>query len=241
MGNEALNVFNLFEIINASQDPVQPRIPLVFELPTAAVGAGALEGSSPQATVAGKRVTVAGPFAPGSTTVQFGYSLPIKTGTMTVHQTLPAALNQFSLMAQKVGGLQVESPQMSEQREMPLQQQTFIVGKGPALKSGDTISLTFRGLAHAPTWPRNVALALALVILAGGVWGSMRTGAPAAAQVERRRRLEAKRDRLFTELASIEEQHTERTIDPERYAARRRELVSALERVYAEMDEEAAA
>ena len=58
---------------------------------------------------------------------------------------------------------------------------------------------------------------------------------------ERRRRLEAKRDRLFTELASIEEQRHERTIDPDRYAARRQELVSALERVYAEMDEEAAA
>jgi hypothetical protein len=241
MGNEALNVYNLFEIVNASQDPVQPPNPLVFELPTAAVGAGTLEGSSPQATVAGKRVTVAGPFAPGSTIVQFGYSLPIKAGMITVDQTLPVALNQFSLMAQKIGSLQVESPQMSEQREMPLQQQTFIVGKGPGLKAGDTISLTFRGLAHAPTWPRNVALALALVILAGGVLGSMRTGAPAAEHVERRRRLEAKRDRLFTELASIEEQHHERTIDPERYAARRRDLVSALERVYAEMDEEAAA
>ncbi len=198
MGNESLNVFNLFEIVNSSQDPVQPSAPLVFELPQAAVGAGALEGSSPQATVAGKRVTVAGPFAPGSTIVQFGYSLPIKTGTMTVHQSLPVPLKQFSLMAQKVGSLRVESPQISEQRDMPLQEQTFIVGKGPGLKAGDTISLTFSGLPHAPTWPRNVALALALVILAGGVWGTMRTGAPLAEHVERRRRLDAKRDRLFT-------------------------------------------
>lgn len=241
MGNEALSVFNLFEIVNASQDPVQTGTPIVFELPTAAVGAGALEGSSPQATVAGKRVTVAGPFAPGSTIVQFGYSLPIKTGTLKLDQKLPVALDQFSVMAQKVGSLRVESAQISEQREMPLRGETLIVGKGPGLRAGDTISLTFSGLPHAPTWPRNTALALALVIFAGGLWGSMRTGAPAAEHVERRRRLEARRDRLFTELASIEEQHHERTIDPERYAARRRELVSALERVYAEMDEEAAA
>jgi hypothetical protein len=73
------------------------------------------------------------------------------------------------------------------------------------------------------------------------VWGSIRTGAPAADHAQRRRRLEAKRDRLFAELASIEEQRIEQTIDPERYAARRRELLSALEAVYAEMDEEAAA
>ena len=211
MGTEALNVFNLFEIVNAGQAPVQPAGPLVFELPDGAVGAGALEGSSPQATVAGKRVTVAGPFAPGSTTVQFGYSVPIKTGRITIKQTLPIALNQFSVMAQKTGTLQLESPQMAEHRDMPLQDQTFIVGKGPGLKAGDTITLAFSGLPHAPTWPRNVALALVLLILAGGVWGSLRTGAPAAAHVERRRRLEARRDRLFTELASIEEQHHERT------------------------------
>jgi hypothetical protein len=241
MGPETLNVFNLFEVVNRSKEPVQPPAPIVFELPEAAVGAGALEGSSPQATVAGKRVTVAGPFAPGSTVVQFGYSLPIKSGTLTLRQTLPLALPQFSFMAQKVGNLKVESPQVSEQREMPLQESTFIVGKGPALRAGDAISLTFSGLAHAPTWPRNVALALVLVILAGGVWGSIRTGAPAADHAQRRRRLEAKRDRLFAELASIEEQRNEQTIDPERYAARRRDLLSALEAVYAEMDEEAAA
>jgi len=241
MGSEALNVFNLFEIVNASQDPVKTARPIVFELPQAAVGTGALEGSTPQATIAGKRVTVAGPFAPGSTLVQFGYSLPIKSGVLTVEQKLPLALGQFSFMAQKVGALQVESRQMSEHREMPLQGQTFIVGKGPALAEGETISLRFSGLRHAPLWPRNVAVALALVILAGGVWGSLRTGAPGEARVERRRRLEAKRERLFTELASIEEQHTEHTIDPERYTARRRELMSSLERVYAEMDEEAAA
>jgi hypothetical protein len=167
--------------------------------------------------------------------------VPIKTGRLTIEQKLPIALQQFSVMAQKVGTLQLQSPQMAEQRDMPLQDQTFIVGKGPGLKAGDTITLAFSGLPHAPNWPRNLAVGLALLILAGGVWGSLRTGAPAAAHVERRRRLEAKRDRLFTELASLEEQSREHAIEPERYASRRRELFSALERVYAEMDEEAAA
>jgi hypothetical protein len=239
--NEALNVFNILEFVNNASEPVQPPAPIVFELPKMAVGTGVLEGSSPQATVANKRVTVAGPFAPGSTLVQFGYSMPIDRGTLMVEQQLPVPLEQFSFMAQKVGALRVESPQMTEHRDMPLRNQVFIVGKGPALKAGDTVSFTFTGLPHHPTWPRNVALALAFVILAGGVWGSLRIGTPAAAYGERRRGLEAKRDRLFAELTSIEEQHNESTIDPEHYAARRRDLVSALERVYAEMDEEAAA
>jgi hypothetical protein len=52
--------------------------------------------------------------------------------------------------------------------------------------------------------------------------------------------LSARRDRLFADLAELEEQHRTGAIDPERFAVRRRELVTALERVYAELDEEAA-
>jgi hypothetical protein len=57
---------------------------------------------------------------------------------------------------------------------------------------------------------------------------------------ERRKRLDTRRDRLFAELTTLEQQHREQAIDPERYAARRRELVKALERVYAQLDDEAA-
>ena len=39
------------------------------------VGAGMLEGSTPNAVAAGSRVTVNGPFPPGNTVVQFAYSL----------------------------------------------------------------------------------------------------------------------------------------------------------------------
>jgi len=86
-----------------------------------------------------------------------------------------------------------------------------------------------------------IAVLLALVLLVGGAWGSMRSGAATATADARRRKLEAKRDRLFAELTEIEQQHLQGGLEPRRYATRRRELVSALEGVYAEMDEEAAA
>ena len=123
---------------------------------------------------------------------------------------------------------------------MPLQGETFIVAKGPALAAGQTVAFTFTGLPHQPVWPRNLALVLAVVILGAGVWGSTRLG-KSAQNGERRRRLDATRDRLFAELTSIEEQHRQDSIDPQRYASRRAELIAALESVYAKMDEEAAA
>jgi hypothetical protein len=240
MGDEALNVFALLDIVNSARVPVQPSQPLVFDLPQTAQGPGILEGSTPQAVVAGKRVTITGPFPPGSTLAQFGYSLPIHGPSLTVEQRLPVALNQVSVMAQKVGSMELHSPQIAEHRDMPLQGETFIVAKGPAVGAGQTVTFTFSGLPHQAVWPRNLALALAVVILGAGAWQSTRLG-QSAPDGERRRRLDATRDRLFAELTSIEEQHRQDSIDPQRYASRRAELIAALESVYAKMDEEAAA
>jgi hypothetical protein len=240
MGDEALNVFALLDIVNSARVPVQPPGPLVFDLPETAQGPGILEGSTPQAVVAGKRVTITGPFPPGSTLAQFGYSLPIHGASLTMEQRLPVALNQVSVMAQKVGAMELHSAQIAEHRDMPLQGETFIVAKGPAVAAGQTVAFTFTGLPHQPVWPRNLALVLAVGILGAGAWASTRLG-KSAPDDERRRRLDALRDRLFAELASIEEQHRQDSIDPQRYASRRAELIAALERVYAKMDEEAAA
>jgi len=103
------------------------------------------------------------------------------------------------------------------------------------------VSLTLNGLPHHAVWPRNLALTLAVLVLGAGVWASTRAGKPAAVEKERRKRLEARRDRLFAELTAIEDQRRRQTIDPERYARRRAELTASLERVYAEIDGEAAA
>jgi hypothetical protein len=241
LGDEGLSVFNILQIVNTARTPVQPAEPVVFELPDGAEGAGILDGSSPQAAVAGRRVTVNGPFAPGDTLVQFAYTMPYSGDSLTMSQALPVALAQVTILTQKVGAMHVTSPQMAQHREMNAEGQTYIVGQGPALKAGDAVSFSFTGLPHTPTWPRNLALALAVVVLAAGVWGSVRSRG-AVQQVEtRHRKLEAKRDRLFAELTALEERHREGAMDAPRYAVRRRELVTALERVYAEMDGEAAA
>jgi hypothetical protein len=240
-GDEGLNVFNIVQVLNSASTPVQPLQPLIFDLPAAAQGAGMLEGSTPQATLSGTRVTVAGPFAPGSTLVQFAYSIPFGSASVTIDLKLPAALDHVAVVAQKVGAMRLDSPQIGEQREMPAEGQLFIAARGRGLKAGETLSLTLSGLPHQSAWPRNLALALAVTILGAGAWGTFRTSHADSADAARRLRLHQTRDRLFTELTSLEEQFREQRVDPERYAVRRRELVSALERIYVELDEEAAA
>jgi len=241
MGDEALNIFMLLEVVNGAKTPVQPLQPLVLTLPADAQGAGVMEGSAPNAVLTGKQLRINGAFAPGSTLVQASFSLPIDGASLTWEQRLPAALDQLSIMAQKVGDMQLQSPQVADHRDMPVQGEMFIVAKGPGIAAGQPFSLTFTGLPHHATWPRNLALVLAVVVLGAGGWASTRPTKPAAEEQARRKRLGTRRERLFAELTAIEQQHRDHSIDPERYAARRKELVAALERVYAELDGEAAA
>jgi hypothetical protein len=235
VGDDGLTVFNLYQIVNTARVPVQPAVPIVFDAPQNARGTALLEGSSPLAAVAGGRVTVQGPFPPGMTLVQFAFTLPYSGGAETISQRIPAALAQLAVVLQKVGDMRLSSPQVAQQRETTAEGQTYIVGQGPPLAAGSVISLEIAGLPHAPTWPRNVALALAGVILALGAWGAAGGRSTREAGAERQR-LEAERERLFADLAAIEESHLAGGLDPREYAIRRRELVTALERVYAALD-----
>jgi len=238
-GDGSLSVFNILQILNTARTPVQTAQPIVFELPRSATGTTILQNSSPQATAAGPQVTVVGPFAPGTTLVQFAYSMPYSSGTLTVEQVMPVQLSRLIVLAQKEGETRLTSAKMTEQREMTAEGQNYIVGQGPAVAAGDAVTFTFTNLPHAPLWPKYVALTLAVMILVVGAWASRRPR-PTAADEKTLNRLETKRNQLFAELTSLEQQHRDGRIDPERYAVRRADLVASLERVYAEIDRQAA-
>lgn len=241
IGEDGLNVFYVFQLMNRSAGPVDPGGPLVFDLPSGARRAAVLEGSSPQGTVAGTRLEVAGPFAPGATVVQVGYSLPLTSSELIVEQALPVPLAHVAVVAQKLGEMQLASPQVAEQRTMPAQGNLYIAGRGPAVPAGQTLRFHFTGVPHHASWPRNLTLGLAVLLLLAGAWAAVRpaarTSVPDAAA--ERRSLEERRDRLFEELAALEGRQRAEAVDSVRYAERRRELVDALERVYSALDDEA--
>jgi len=241
MGDEALTGFYILQIVNATGTPVQPTEVFTLDLPEGAQGASMMQGSSPQASVAGAKLVVAGPFAPGQTQAQVAFTLPYSAGELTVVQRIPVALAQVTLLLEKAGTMQLESPQVSQHREIKAENDIYILGQGPGLKAGDALTFTVSGLPHRPLWPRNLALTLAALIVGAGIWASARPGRVAAAEHDRRQKLSARRDRLFSELAGLEEQQRSGAVNDDRYQSRRSELVRALERVYAELDEEAAA
>ena len=240
-GEDGLSVFYILQIQNPSASPVEPPAPVEFSLPEGARSAALLQGSSPQASVVGQDVKVTGPFAPGLTLVQVGYTLPYSGPELSVEQRFPLPLQHVAVVAQKVGAMRLQSPQIAEQREMPAQGNLYIAGRGGAVPAGQPLQFTFTGMPHHPAWPRTLALGLAIAVLASGAWASLRPGDGGGARDSERKALEAQRDRFFEELADLEERHREHSVDPERYAERRRELVASLERVYIALDQDATA
>jgi hypothetical protein len=235
VAEEVVDIFYLLDISNTARAPVNPSTPFVLDMPPGAIRTTVLEGSSPLATVAGSRVTVAGPFQPGRTLVQIGTQIPIRSGTLEIEQTFPALLDHLALIVTKVGDMTLRSPQVARQQDMPANGQLYIAAAGGAIAAGQPLSLTLSGLPHHSTTPRRVALTLAVVIAIIGTWAATRSEDPGAGAAERKR-LVARREKLFQDLVRLENDRRRGRIDQARYAARREELVAALELIYGALD-----
>jgi len=235
-GDESLNVFYVLEIVNTARTPVTTDGPLIFDLPSGAVGVTLLEGSTQQATVSGSRVTVTGPFAPGKTPLQIAYELPYRGARVNINQRLPAALPQLAVAGETSGGVTMASPLFTASRDMDADGRAFKVGNGAAIPAGGTLTLTFDNLPHHARWPRFAALGVAVAIMIAGLVVGFARGSRTAPGADA---LAEARDTRFAELDALERARDAGTIGAAAYADERSRLVASLEDIYARLDERA--
>ena len=235
--DDNLTIFYLLEIVNNARTPIDIGGPLLITLPTGAAGASVMQGSSPRAGVNGDVLTVTGPFPPGKTSVQIGFSLPQETASLTIRQTWPVALAQVFVGMEKIGDMKLASPQLKDVRDMSSEGQQFVMGTGPRLNAGETMELTLTGLPAHSLVPRNVVLALVTLIFVLGVWFAW---SPAKAHAVLDEKLNARREKLLNEIVAIEKKRQAKPLS-ESDEARLQRATTELERVIAELDRGAAA
>jgi hypothetical protein len=229
--NDSLFAFYLLEIVNSARTRVDIGMPLVLQLPPEAVGVQIREGSSPAAEVDGTRVTVKGPFAPGTTSVQIEFTVRFSKATQTFMQPFPVPLQRAIVGVEKVGSLALASPQFSAVTELPTENGVYLLGQGGGLQPGTPLTFTLSNLPVHSRTSRYVALGLALMVAGIGVWLSLH---PPAAVTDRKALLQ-RRDALLAELAQLEAKRRDGTIS-ERAERRRLRIVNDLEHIYAELD-----
>jgi hypothetical protein len=232
--NDSLFAFYLLEIVNGARTRVDIGGPLVIDLPEGISGAQLMEGSSPTATIDGRRITVPGPFASGVTPIQAQFAVRFGGPERTIEQTFPIQLQQTIVGIEKVDGLAMTSPQLTAIDDLPTENGTYLLGRGGALAPGTPLTIALSGLPVHSHVPRNVAFALAIGLAVAGTWlaATART-----ARGRDRQALLAKRDSLLGELAQLESRHRDGTIAGERYLSRRQRILAQLEQLYAELDD----
>lgn len=243
LDEETLSIFYLLDVRNARDVPVMTATPLTVALPQGAQGTTVLRTSSPRTTAEGSHVALAGPFPPGTTPLEVAYVLPYSGSSVAVTQPLPADLESVFLAVQKWGAMDLASDQISRRADMSPDGpdgDTYILAAGPRVAAGVPLSFEISGLPYHSAVPGQVTLALAFVILAAGVWAAATPPPAEGAGAERLRRLESRREKRFADLVKLEQQHRNGRIGATRYTNRRRELMADLERIYGELDDEAA-
>jgi hypothetical protein len=235
--DDNLQVFYVLDVLNNARTRVDIGGPLILDLPSGAAGAANMEGSSPNVTVSGDRVTVTGPFRPGATPVQIGFQLRYDAPSITFEQKWPAALEQLTVALEKVGQVSMTSPQFTTVGEVNAGDGTpYLLGNGSPLPAGATLQVNLANLPIHSRTPRFAALGIAGALLALGAWLAFVRGTKT---VDSRRRLLDRRNTLLGDLAAVEERLRRRP--DARDAARRQRLVTELEQIYGELDETGAA
>jgi hypothetical protein len=231
--DDNLNAFYILDIVNNARTPIDTGAPLVVNLPPRAIGASLMEGSSPHGTLNGNRLTITGPFPPGTTAVQVAYTVPYSGDSVTLEQPWPAPMEEMFVALEQVGAVKLTSPQLAEQQEADAGGTKFVMARGPRLNANDAFTLTISGLPYHNYTVRNVGLGLALLVLVAGFWAAF-TGAPA--RKNESAKLVARREKLFAELVETERQFRAGRLDEPRYRAKRQHLSAQLERVLGELD-----
>lgn len=231
--DDVLTVFYLLEIENNARTPIDTGGPLLIELPTGAAGASVLQGSSPNVSVRGDMLTITGPFPPGKTVAQVGFTLPQAGESIAIRQKWPAAMAQLFVGVEKIGAVQVSSPQLTDMRDMTTEQgAVFIMGTGGRLNAGEELVINLSGVpAHSRTL-RNVALAVAALIFAAGAWFAL---TPAKAHAAQDQKLRARREKLMNDVVALERKRRQKPLSPAE-DAKLQKATAELERLTAELD-----
>jgi hypothetical protein len=230
--NDVLTVFYILDIVNNARTPIDTGAPLEFTLPAGAASPSLMEGSTTQASVRGESVLLTGPFAPGVTSLQIGFSLPDHSSRYTLRQRWPAAFERPFVAVEKVGDMQLQSAQLTSVENFNAEGgKVFLLGNGGRLAAGDELVVDVSNLPAHNMTPRWTAVGIAALIVLAGLFMAFSPTAKPARSV-----LDDERARLMRELVAIEERR--RAGKPKaRDAERRPAIVAELERVMAALDE----
>jgi hypothetical protein len=144
-------------------------------------------------------------------------------------------MDRLAVLVKKVGDTKLESPVVERQQDFQNEGGVVIGAMVGAIPAGKPIELHLVDLPHHSPVPRYTSLGLAAgVVIVGILIGTRKQ--PLVAGDAERKRLVARREKLFGDLVKLERERRSGRQDA-RYDSRREELVAQLEHVYGALDD----
>jgi hypothetical protein len=117
---------------------------------------------------------------------------------------------------------------------MAAEGETYLIGGGRTLPAGTPLVLSLTGMPYRSRTPLSIALGLAGAIVLFGVWAARKPADPEDRRSERKR-LVARREKLFQDLVRLENDYRQgRGVG--RYDTRREDLLRSLEQIYSALE-----
>src|SRR4029079_7191517 len=149
--------------------------------------------------------------------------------------TGPWPLQHVAVGVEKVNNLSISSPQFTSAQDVTAEAgDVFVLGRGPGLPAGRKNPVTVSHLPVQSQMPRYVAMSLAGLLGAFGVWLAV---AKRAGHDDARQTLVKRRDTLLSQLEQLESKRRGGTVEAHNYSTRRQRIYAELERIYGELDE----
>ena len=201
------------DLANVNKEPMRvPPEGLLIPLPQGFIAGEINQEMGNSARVSldpGTGVRWRGPIPAGQKFFVVTFALPTEDGAATVDLPLPLGALQSQLAVTRVPGMQLSLPDgaVARERDMPNgKKMTFV--ENITIDPGQRLVFGVSGLPQRPAWEWNAKLIIGLVVVAMLLWGifglfSHRdvTKASEDAAYEER---QAKREKLFEELLSLE-------------------------------------
>jgi hypothetical protein len=186
----------------------------------------------------GTGAAIRGTFPPGERDLLFNYQVPLageEGQTLTIR--LPQRVSQAQVLAEASRSMSLAVKGFPEPKRETREGKRLIHTERAARKPGEasTLEITLSGL---PTHGngRWIAVALAVLALAGGVYYFVETGTGPPDEDARRDLAEAKAA-LLDEIVALERAHKQGDIGPKTYARVRASLLDALGRIVSMIEE----
>jgi hypothetical protein len=139
-----------------------------------------------------------------------------------------------NVIVRRLGDTHLVEPTLPQSREAEAEGRKYFTGTGPGQAAGATMKIVLDGIPHHPGWPRYTALAMAALIVAGGLWLVFRVPVDATARIKA---LESQRLTLLARLQRIEQGGEPQT---DEHREERDAVLRDLEGIYALLDAERA-